>query len=68
MVHKRATEPIGQLDYDRWRVRIIVTSDDAQGFEGELRFTFTRNGLEPDRPAFTKIRTLAPLLNPLHAA
>lgn len=68
VIHKHASEPIGQLDYDRWRVRITVTSDDAQGFEGELRFTFTRNSLEPDRPAFTKIRTLAPLVKPPHAA
>jgi hypothetical protein len=33
-----------------------------------LRFTFTRNSLEPDRPAFTKIRTLAPLVNPSNGA
>jgi hypothetical protein len=62
VVHKHAAEPIGRLDYDRWRIRIIVTSDDAQGFEGELRFTLTRNSLEPDRPAFTRIRTIAPLV------
>jgi hypothetical protein len=65
VIYKHASEPVGHLEYDKWRIRIIVTSDDAQGFEGELRFTFTKNSLEPDRPAFTKIRTLAPLVTPV---
>jgi hypothetical protein len=68
VIHKQGLEPIGYLDYDKWRIRIIVTSDDADGFEGELRFTYTRNSLVPDQPAFTKLRTLSPLVNPTAAA
>jgi hypothetical protein len=61
IISKSAGEPIGMLGYDKWRVRIIVTSDDGQGFEGELRFTYTRSSLAPDHPAFHRIRTVPPL-------
>ena len=54
--------PIGHLDYDHWRIKIIVRSDNAQGFEGEIRFTLSRNQLTPHQPAFTLLRTLEPLV------
>ncbi len=62
IVSKSSGEPIGWLDYDRWRVRIIVTSDDAQGFEGHLGFAITRSGMEIDRPAVKLQRTIPPLV------
>jgi hypothetical protein len=62
IIFKSAGEPLGMLGYDRWRVRIIVTSDDGQGFEGELRFTYTRGCFLPDDPAFHRIRTIPPLV------
>jgi hypothetical protein len=62
IISKSAGEPIGMLGYDKWRVRIIVTSDDGQGFEGELRFTHTRSSLAPDHPAFHRMRTVPPLV------
>jgi len=60
IISKSAGEPIGMLGYDKWRVRIIVTSDDGQGLEGELRFTYTRSNLARDHPAFHRIRTVPP--------
>jgi hypothetical protein len=51
---------IGDLGYDKWQVRIQVTSEDAYGFEGRLSFTFTRRSLIPDQPAFTKVRDIPP--------
>jgi hypothetical protein len=62
IISKSAGEPIGTLSYDNWRVRITVTSDDGRGLEGELRFTYTRSSLAPDRPAFHRIRTVPPLV------
>lgn len=62
IISKSAGELIGTLGYDKWRVRIIVTSDDGQGFEGELRFTYTRTSLAPDHPVFHRIRTVPPLV------
>jgi hypothetical protein len=52
--------PVGDLGYDRWQVRIQVTSEDAYGFEGRLGFTFTRQSLIPDRPAFIRVRNIPP--------
>ncbi len=54
--------PIGHLDYDHWRIKIIVRSDNAQGFEGEIGFTLSSNQLTPDQPAFNLLRTLDPLV------
>jgi hypothetical protein len=54
--------PIGHLDFDHWRIKIIATSDNAQGFEGEISFTLTSNQLTPDQPAFRFLRTLEPLV------
>jgi hypothetical protein len=68
IVSKSSGEPIGWLDYDKWRVKIIVTSDDAQGFEGHLGFTITRSGMEIDRPAFKLQRTIPPLVGSRVAA
>jgi hypothetical protein len=62
IVSKSAGEPIGRLDYDKWRIKIVVTADDAQGFEGHLSFTLTRSGMEIDRPAFKLKRTIPPLV------
>lgn len=62
IVSKSSGEPTGWLDYDKWRVKIIVTSDDALGFEGDLGFIITRSGLEIDRPAFKLKRTIPPLV------
>jgi hypothetical protein len=54
--------PIDHLDYDHWRIKIIVTSDNAQGFEGEIGLTLSSNQLTPDQPPFTLLRTLEPLV------
>lgn len=60
--HKGEAWPLPPLDYDRWDVKIVVTSDNVSGFEGILRFTQTRNSLSPDQPAFIKLRDLRPRL------
>jgi len=60
--HKDRNEPVGELDYDHWAVKVIVSSDNAQGFEGTIGFTLTRNSLAPDQPAFTKQRNVKPRL------
>jgi hypothetical protein len=54
--------PIGHVDYDHWRIKIIVRSDNAQGFEGEIGFTLSSNQLTPDQPAFKLLRTVDPLV------
>jgi hypothetical protein len=61
-VYKNLGEPIGQLDLDKWRVHITVTSDDAHGFEGDLGFTITRSGLQPNHRAFRLKRTIPALV------
>jgi hypothetical protein len=63
LVYRNLDEaPIGELDYDQWRVRILVSSDNAYGFEGNLSFTFTRSSLIPNRPAFVKVCDIPPLV------
>jgi hypothetical protein len=63
IISKSAGEPIGMLGEDKWRVRIVVTSDDVQGFEGELRFTYMRGSITPDHPAFRRTRTVPALVS-----
>ncbi len=63
LVQKDALEPVGALDYDHWRVKITATSDNAEGFEGEIGFTLTPNHLAPNIPAFKKLETLKPLVD-----
>jgi hypothetical protein len=60
-VYKHGTEPVGVLDYGRWTANLLVVSDNAEGFEGNLGFTLTRSGLFPDRPrAFTMRQSVPP--------
>jgi len=64
-VFSDAAEPVGDLDYDHWTVKIVVASDNGVGFEGALGFMFTRNSLIWDAPkAFTRLRTIQPLVKP----
>jgi len=63
-VYKNSHEPIGLIDYDHWNVKILVSSDNAEGFEGNLGFTYTRRCLTQDDPLFTKQRNVAPLVTP----
>jgi hypothetical protein len=61
-VYKNGSEPVGVLDYGRWNAHLVVSSDNAEGFEGTLAFTLKRSGLLPDSPAFDMRRRLPPRL------
>lgn len=61
-VYKNGETPVGILDYGHWDINLSVSSDNAEGFEGKIGFTLTRNSLTPDQPAFTRLRGVKPRL------
>jgi hypothetical protein len=68
-VYKQGAQPVGVLDYGHWTANLLVTSDNAEGFEGSLGFTLTRSGLLTDLPkAFVMHRSVPPKLRRTNGA
>ncbi len=59
-VYKSPDTLVGALDTGRWEVKVVVSSDNAYGFEGKIGFLLTTHSLQPDAPEFTRLRTLKP--------
>ena len=59
-IHDSLYTSVGVIDYGRWEIKLLVTSDNAVGFEGKISFLLTKHRLQPDTPAFTMLRILQP--------
>jgi hypothetical protein len=56
--------PVAQLASNHWIAHVHVQSDNVRGFEGDIGFTVSQNGVTRDIPAFTRQRFVPPRMKP----